>query len=438
MTQGYYTGISALMAQQSGIDVTANNLSNADAVGFKGNGIEFQSLFENAVSSSSKGPVNSTIGVGVGLQATPTILKEGAINNTDSGTDLAINGEGWFGLQGQGQTMYTRNGIFNFDASRDLVNADGYYVLGTLASNFDANNVLTSKQTTTNLGAVGSQTSIKLPETLTYPAEPTTLVTFTGNLGQADTVQTMGATMVDAQGNKNALSLTFTKTVPQPATGLSWDVTAKASSPATVGGTPTIYDTQTGTMLFDTAGAQLSSTLGSINNNGTSVALDLGTGYIGITSNDTPVTSSSSANGLPQGDLAGYKINQNAEVMATFTNGRQVSMAKIGVFHFANDQGLNNINGTNFLQSANSGKPLFYQDANGNNINGSTVMTNTLESSNVDPTAGLTDLIIYQRAYDAAAKLITTGDQMIQKALQMSHLQISARNSSKISIDVCR
>ena len=91
MTQGYYTGISALMAQQSGIDVTANNLSNADAVGFKGNGIEFQSLFENAVSSSSKGPVNSTIGVGVGLQATPTILKEGAINNTDSGTDLAIN-----------------------------------------------------------------------------------------------------------------------------------------------------------------------------------------------------------------------------------------------------------------------------------------------------------------------------------------------------------
>ncbi len=426
------------MAQQSGIDVTANNLSNADAVGFKGNGIEFQSLFENAVSSSSKGPVNSTIGVGVGLQATPTILKEGAINNTDSGTDLAINGEGWFGLQGQGQTMYTRNGIFNFDASRDLVNADGYYVLGTLASNFDANNVLTSKQTTTNLGAVGSQTSIKLPETLTYPAEPTTLVTFTGNLGQADTVQTMGATMVDAQGNKNALSLTFTKTVPQPATGLSWDVTAKASSPATVGGTPTIYDTQTGTMLFDTAGAQLSSTLGSINNNGTSVALDLGTGYIGITSNDTPVTSSSSANGLPQGDLAGYKINQNAEVMATFTNGRQVSMAKIGVFHFANDQGLNNINGTNFLQSANSGKPLFYQDANGNNINGSTVMTNTLESSNVDPTAGLTDLIIYQRAYDAAAKLITTGDQMIQKALQMSHLQISARNSSKISIDVCR
>ncbi len=419
MTQGYYTGISALMAQQSGIDVTANNLSNADAVGFKGNGIEFQSLFENAVSSSSKGPVNSTIGVGVGLQATPTILKEGSINNTDSGTDLAINGEGWFGIQGQGQTMYTRNGIFNFDATRDLVNADGYYVLGTLASNFDANNVLTSKQTTTNLGAAGSQTSIKLPETLTYPAEPTTFVSFTGNLGQDSTVQTMGATMVDAQGNKNALALTFTKTVPQPATGLSWDVTAKVSSPAPLNGTPTVYDTTTGTMLFDSTGALLSSTLGSINNNGTTVALNLGTGYAGITSNASAVTSSSQANGLPRGDLMGYKINENAEVMATFTNGKQVSMAKIGVFHFVNDQGLNNINGTNFLQSANSGKPLFYQDANGNNINGSTVMTNTLESSNVDPTAGLTDLIIYQRAYDAAAKLITTGDQMIQKALQM-------------------
>jgi flagellar hook protein FlgE len=71
------------------------------------------------------------------------------------------------------------------------------------------------------------------------------------------------------------------------------------------------------------------------------------------------------------------------------------------------------------MQSANSGKPFYYQDSSGKNINGSSVLTSTLESSNVDPTAGLTDLIIYQRAYDAAAKLITTGDQMIQKALQM-------------------
>jgi len=420
MLQSFYTGVSALMTQQSGIDVTGNNLANVDAIGYKGNSIEFKSLFEKSLSSASAASsVNSSIGIGATLQATPTILTSGSLNTTDNPTDVAIDGDGWFAIQGLGETIYTRNGIFNFDGSRDLVNADGYYVLGTVASNFNANNVLTSKQTITNLTDVGTQTPIKLPETLTYPAEPTTLATFKGNLGDIDATRKMGATILDANGNKNALSLTFTKTVPQPSSGLSWDVVATVTSPASSSSPSTTYDTKTGTLVFDTKGALISSNLTSVNNNGTTVQIDVGSNYTGIISNNTDITSSSSANGVPKGDLLGYKINQNAEIVATFSNGRQVSMAKIGVFHFANDQGLQNIDGTYFMRTANSGKPFFYKDANGNNINGSTVLTSTLESSNIDPTAGLTDLIIYQRAYDAAAKLITTGDQMIQKALQM-------------------
>ncbi len=420
MIQAFYTGVSALMTQQSGIDVTGNNLSNVDAIGYKGNSIEFKSLFEKSLSSASTASlVNSSIGIGAALQATPTILKAGSLNNTNSPTDLAIDGNGWFGIQGQSQVVYTKNGMFNFDASRDLVNADGYYVLGTVASNFDANNVLTSKQTATSLGDVGKQTTIKLPATLTYPSEVTTLATFQGNLGEVDAIRKMGATLLDVQGNKNALSLTFTKTVPQPTTGLSWDVIATVTSPASATTPSTTYDTKKGALLFDPTGALISSTLGSVNNNGTNVTIDFGSSYAGVIANTTNITSSSSVNGLPAGDLLGYKINQDADVIATFSNGRQVSMAKIGVFHFANDQGLQNIDGTYFTQSANSGKPFYYQDAAGNNINGSTVLTSTLESSNIDSTAGLTDLIIYQRAYDAAAKLITTGDQMIQKALQM-------------------
>ena len=410
------------MTQQTGIDVTGNNLANVDAVGYKGNSVEFKSLFEQSLSSSSAGSsVNSSIGIGSTLQATPTILKQGSLNKTDVQTDLAIDGEGWFGIQSNGQALYTRNGSFTFDASRDLVNQQGAYVLGTLASNFNTNNVLTSFQTTTNLGAVGTQTSIRLPETLTYPAKPTTNVTFQGNLGEASVPEKMGATMIDAFGNKNELTLNFTPTNPQPTRGVSWDVTITASSPKTLSGTPTIYDTQTGKITFDETGALLSSTIPTINNNGTPVNINMGMGYSGVISNSQPFDVSSQADGFPAGDLVGYKIDQNADVIATFTNGRQVSMAKIGVFHFANDQGLGSIDGTNFAESSNSGKPLFYTDANGNNINGSTVLTNTLEDSNVDPTAGLTDLIIYQRAYDAAAKLITTGDQMIQKALQMHH-----------------
>ncbi|WP_345980013.1 flagellar hook-basal body complex protein [Sulfurimonas sp. HSL3-2] len=420
MNQAFYTGIIGLQSQQAGIDVTSNNLANIDTYGFKSNGIEFKSLFENALSTGSGGsPVNSTVGLGSTLQATPTLMHAGSLMLTDSSTDLAIEGDGWFGVQGNGQVMYTRAGNFGFDASRDLVNADGQYVLGTLSNNFDANNVLTSKNTTTTMGNVDTQTSIKLPESLTYPAEPTTLTSFKGNLGQLDEVRKMGAKMVDANGNKNVLDLTFTKTVPQPAVGSSWDVVATASSPATLSTPSTLYDTQTGVLTFDSTGALVSSTLNSINNNGTTVNIDLGTGYNGIVSNTNTVTASSQSNGLEAGELVGYDINHNAEVIATFTNGRQVSMAKIGVFHFQNDQGLSQIDGSRFLESQNSGKPIFFQDANGNNILGASVINNKLESSNVSTEVGLTELIIFQRAYDANAKLVTTGDQMIQKALQM-------------------
>lgn len=420
MNQAFYTGIVGLQTQQAGIDVTSNNLANIDTYGFKSDTIEFKSLFESALSTKAgSSPVNSTIGVGSTVQTTPTLMQSGTLMLTDSSTDLAIDGDGWFGVQGNGQVMYTRAGNFGFDASRDLVNGDGQYVLGTLSNNFDANNILTSKNTTTTMGSVDTQTSIKLPESLTYPAEPTTLTSFKGNLGQLDEIRKMGAKMIDANGTRNVLDLTFTKTVPQPVVGSSWDVVATASSPTSLSGTSTLYDTQAGVLTFDSTGALISSTLSSINNNGTTVNIDFGTGYNGIVSNTNTVTASSQSNGLEAGELVGYDINHNAEVIATFTNGRQVSMAKIGVFHFQNDQGLEKIDGARFRESQNSGKPIFFQDANGNTILGAGVVNNKLESSNVRTEVSLTELIALQRAYDANAKLITTGDQMIQKALQM-------------------
>jgi flagellar hook protein FlgE len=139
-----------------------------------------------------------------------------------------------------------------------------------------------------------------------------------------------------------------------------------------------------------------------------------------VVSFDVPVvSSSSSANGTLAGDLVGYTINQNAEVIATFTNGEQSSIGKVAVFHFQNDQGLERLSGTRFAESSNSGRPIFYTDVNGENYNGSVVMNSKLETSNYEMATGLTQLIIMQRAFDASSKCITTADQMIQKALTM-------------------
>jgi flagellar hook protein FlgE len=285
-----------------------------------------------------------------------------------------------------------------------------------MAGNISANGILTAKVDETKLGNVSAQEKLRFPSSLTYPVQPTTEAAFIGNVGVNTEAITMGATVIDAQSNRNQLRLEFTKNPVQTPPGTQWSVTATTQS---LDGT-TVYDTRTGSLAFDEAGALVSNTLTNINNNGTQISIDLGSGYTGVVSFDTPtVSSSSSANGTIAGELVGYTINQNADVIATFTNGEQSSVGKVAIFHIQNDQGLERLNGTRFQESSNSGRPIFYTDANGNNINGSKVMNYKLESSNYEMSMGLTELIILQRAFDANSKSITTADQMIQKALNM-------------------
>jgi flagellar hook protein FlgE len=342
--------------------------------------------------------------------------KTGSLLLADRSTDLAIDGEGWFGVQGANKPIYTRDGTFSFDANSDLVTLEGLYVLGTMTGNISADDVLTAKVDETKLGTISGQEKLRFPNTLTFPVVPTTEASFIGNVGVKSEAITMGASVIDAQSNRNQLRLEFTKDALQTPPGTQWSVTATTQS---LDGS-TVYDTKTGHVAFDATGALVSNTLTSINNNGTPVSISLGSGYAGVVSFDVPIVSaSSSANGTIAGDLLGYTINQNAEVIASFSNGEQSSVGKIAIFHFQNDQGLERLNGTRFQESTNSGRALFYTDANGNNINGSNVMNYKLETSNYEMSAGLTQLIILQRAFDANSKSITTADQMIQKALNM-------------------
>jgi len=416
MIQGFYSGLSGIQAHQSAIDVTADNIANVQTVGFRSYTSEFGSLFDNAQATTSlESSVDSTIGVGTRFQATGMDLSQGSITQTDRSTDLAIVGDGWFGVATNNETYYTRAGNFTFDSNRDLVTPEGMYVLGTVGDNVDIQNEkLLQEVDDVKLSNVKQQEKIQLPENLQYPPEPTTTINFYGNIGTLNEAQAISAQAIDQEGNKNTVKLLFTQTDPQPTNGTSWDITA------TVSQGDEILSTQTGTVLFDETGALVSNTLTQIDNNGTTVTINLGEKYSGVTAiANTPITGSSQADGIEGGELIGYEINQNAEVIATFTNGRQSSVAQIAVYHFQNDQGLDRTTGTLFQQSSNSGEAFFYQNETGENILGSSVMNFALETSNVKLENGLTELIIYQRAYDANAKSITTADQMIQQALQM-------------------
>ncbi len=416
MTQAFYTGITGLKAHQTAIDVVADNLANTSTPGYRGYTGEFASLFEQSISTSGHTPTDNTVGVGTVMNSTAMDQKQGSLMLSDISTDMAIDGDGWFGIQGNQETVYTRAGNFTFDANNDLVTADdAFFVLGTMGNNVQ-DGVLTNTIVDLPLGDIAAQEKLRFPKTLSYPPEPTTETNFFGNIGTGDVVTVVSASVVDPQSNKNQLKLTFTKSTVQNAFGTRWDIEAVTQS---LDGN-TIYDTRTGIVEFDERGAIESNTLTSIDNNGVNVSIDLGSDFNGIVAIDNVVTSvSSSANGTIGGDLVGYEINQNAEVIATFTNGMQSSVGKIALYHFQNDQGLTRITGTRFQESSNSGEAIFFQDTTGQNILGANVTNFKIEGSNVRMEVGLTELIILQRSYDANSKSITTADQMMQKALDM-------------------
>ena len=414
MTQAFYTGISGIKSNQFAIDVVSDNIANVSTTGFRGSSYEFATLFEDSINTSHS-LNSSSIGVGSRIQATSLKGGQGVVELTDRSTDLAILGDGWFGVEGEGEPIYTRDGTFTFDSNSDLVSLEGLYVLGTMGGNIN-DSTLTTKLDSVPLADVSAQEKLRFPKILTYPPEPTTEATYKGNLGPLDQVRVMGAGIIDPQNNRNNLKLSFTASQPQVIPGIQWDVVATTETLDA----QTVYDTQTGKVEFDEAGALISSTLTSIDNNGVQVNINLGSGFDGVVDfPSTDIYASSSANGIIGGDLLDYSINKDAEVIATFTNGAQSSVGKIGIFHFQNNQGLERINGSKFQESSNSGKPLFYQDADGNNITGTDIVNFRLEGSNVDMTYGITELIILQRSFDANSKSITTADQMMQKALNM-------------------
>ena len=126
MTSSFYNGISGIKTHQFAMDVQANNIANINTHAYKGNTPEISSLFSTTLTGAYASYANDK-GLGAQSQTTALNLAQGVLENTDSPFDLAIQGDGWFGIKGQdtAKTYYTRAGSFSIDAQGSLVNADG-------------------------------------------------------------------------------------------------------------------------------------------------------------------------------------------------------------------------------------------------------------------------------------------------------------------------
>ncbi len=125
-------------AQQTNLEVIANNIANINTTGFKRARAEFTDLLyqtdrsQGVPSRASSGVVPEGVNVGLGVKTTAirNVNVQGALNQTGNQFDLALMGTGWFQIEGaDGQTLYTRAGAFNTNATGQLVTPDGYAVV---------------------------------------------------------------------------------------------------------------------------------------------------------------------------------------------------------------------------------------------------------------------------------------------------------------------
>jgi len=447
MIQTLYNGISGVKSHQYDIDVWADNISNISTPGYKTySAPTFSNLFTESMSTLNQGGTVSDRGFGVRFNPGVMNTTQGAIMETDSIFNVALNGNGWFGVEVpvgdlSTETMFTRNGTFQLDIDGNLVDLGGNKVVGQY-NGIDFNNdpnfniprdIPLNTRDNFNIameadGTPINQEPLYFPPNLSYGAIPTNLVKIGGNIGTDAQVSPFKTNIYNADGEKNLLQIDFTLNANQPASGFLWDTKATIYS---MDGE--ILSESSGETLFDSKGLMLNNTLTNIDNNGVDVTIDMGSGYTGITSNNLDEGNRfTEANGLIEGNILSYQVDDEGIINALFDNQEIVPVARLSVFHFANEQGLTRNGSNTYRSSANSGEPKFWTYNEGSGLlkdgkeyvnpatqRGARIVGNALEASNLDLAFGMTQLILAQHSYDASSRSITTADDMLKTAIGM-------------------
>lgn len=227
MLKSLWNGVNGVKTQNLGVDITANNISNVNTIGFKRTSSEFADIFYQRVVSRSANPAE--IGSGSLLSASKVVYEQGSFTDGGGEFDVALMGKGFFGVRGFSQTYYTRNGEFTRDGNNYLVDASGNFVLGTVNPNLvptqfsdrvaqamgrlnGTNDLVTSGYTVNNpnqdftIAPSTMQTKLFVPsKNMYYFPEVTTQATFKGTISAVlnTTTQKTGLNLTQADGTTN-------------------------------------------------------------------------------------------------------------------------------------------------------------------------------------------------------------------------------------------
>ena len=397
-----------LQAVDTAMQAVSDNLANAQTTGFNAESVDFGTLLGEFVAGSP-------LGGGVTVKGITRDFSQGAIVQSNSPTDLAIQGNGFFVFKdSSGNTGFSRNGGFKIGNNGDLLSFNGSQVMGYSVSS--------SGQSSGVLGA------IVIPQGVLAPTA-TTKAAITGNFDAGSTAiaapidptdPTTYSTSVSVQtfdslGNSHVLTFYFQNSGP---TGAA-PPTEKWNWTATLDGSTTGLTNNTGSMTFDSAGALVS---GGVPANPltatlTSAApLSVALNFSALTQFNGASAATGTADGNAVGNPVGVQVSNNGLITESYSNGQTVNVGQVAIATFQANQGLQLTNSGVYEQTQASGPATIATAGAGS---AGTIEASALESSNVDTTSQLVQLVVLQRNFQSNAKALQTEDNILGTLMQL-------------------
>ena len=397
MLEGMLQATQGCLKEEMRMDVCANNLANANTVGYKEGQVTFlDALYQTlrggrAGSDLGLGGLNPMqIGSGVSLGSIQVRQTQGSLERTGQPLDSAIEGAGMFVVSDGVGTFYTRDGALVLDNTNTLVGAtSGYRVQGWMATE----------------GQVDSTGPLQLG--LLSPPQPPENATIMGNLdaeaADATEIQTT-ISVYDSLGEMHQITVTLTKTDTN-----EWEAEATFGA-----------DSASTTLTFDANGALTgteSVTLDMTLTNGATSPLSVTVALGQITQlAQTSSVAISAQDGRPAAALVSVQVSENGLIDGKFSDGRTLSLAQLALASFPNPGGLRRTGG-NLYEEAPASGPAAIGPAG--SAGRGRIVAGALEMSNVDLTKAFVDMITTQRGFQASTRVISAADELLEDVIRL-------------------
>ena len=404
----FRTALSGISAATTDLSVTSNNIANVSTAGFKAGRAEFGDLYAASIFGTSR----NTAGSGVRVTGITQQFTQGSVEFTNRNLDIALSGGGFFTLSNNGATIYSRAGNFQLDRDGFVVNPTGarlqvFPPAGTGGTGFETGRLQDLQLTTTD-SPPNATTEVIVGSNLPASATPPAVTPFDPNDTNSFNHST-SVTVYDSLGVAHVHTLYYVKT----ATANAWQLHNYIDGTA-VGTAQTLQYNAQGALTSPATGfltlPAYTPTSGAAPMN---LELDLrsSTQY-----GERFAINDLRQDGFTTGRLIGIEVSQQGVVFARYTNGVADPLGQIALSTFPNQQGLQNLGDNAWSQTFESGDVR--RGAAGTSDFG-LVQSGALESSNVELTEQLVNMIVAQRNFQANAQMIQTNDQIQQTIINL-------------------